>query len=251
MKEWSQMAKEQWDQFAADWHQRSENMWERGSRKTILPLFTRYVRPEHGPVLDAGCGDGYASCKLARSGYEVTGVDIAGEMIRLAYDRANGRAENRIDDRVNDRANDQANEEDFRSQLSVQFQTGDISNLPFSDNYFSGILCINVTEFTPSPLDALRELHRLLKPDGILLLGILGPTAGPRGHSYRRLYGEATFQNTMMPWEAKQLAGENGFVLVEEEPVFKEGVPAELASRLSVELQESLSFLTLFVLRKM
>lgn len=85
---------------------------------------------------------------------------------------------------------------------------------------------------------------------GILLLGILGPTAGPRGHSYRRLYGEATIQNTMMPWEAKQLASENGYVLLEEEPVYKEGVPAELANRLPAELREALSFLTLFVLKK-
>ncbi|USG67062.1 class I SAM-dependent methyltransferase [Brevibacillus ruminantium] len=230
MNEWSQMAKDQWDQFAADWHKRSENMWEKGSRRTILPLFTRFVGPKSGPVLDAGCGDGYASCKLAVGGYQVTGVDIAGEMIRLAYDR--------VDDRVKN------------SPFPPQFQTGDVSQLPFEDGRFSGILCINVTEFTPSPLAALQEFHRLLKPEGILLLGILGPTAGPRGHSYRRLYGEATIQNTMMPWEAKQLAEENGFTLLEEEPVYKEGVPASLAQPLPVELREALSFLTLFVLKR-
>ncbi|WNF07085.1 class I SAM-dependent methyltransferase [Brevibacillus borstelensis] len=230
MTQWSEMAKEQWDQFSADWHKRSEAMWETGSRRTILPLFTRYVHAENGPVLDAGCGDGYASCKLAASGYTVEGVDIAGEMIRLAKDRANDRAKN--------------------GEIAVRFQTGDVSSLPFSDQTFSGILCINVTEFTPSPLAALLEFHRLLKPGGILLLGILGPTAGPRGHSYRRLYGEATIQNTMMPWEAKQLASENGYVLLEEEPVYKEGVPAELANGLPAELREALSFLTLFVLKK-
>ncbi|MEJ8543871.1 class I SAM-dependent methyltransferase [Brevibacillus borstelensis] len=230
MTRWSEMAKEQWDQFSADWHKRSEGMWETGSRRTILPLFTRYARAENGPVLDAGCGDGYASCKLAASGYAVDGVDIAGEMIRLAKDRANDRAR--------------------YGERSVRFQTGDVSSLPFSNETFGGILCINVTEFAPSPLAVLKEFHRLLKPEGILLLGILGPTAGPRGHSYRRLYGEATIQNTMMPWEAKQLACENGFALLEEEPVYKEGVPAELANRISAELQEALSFLTLFVLKK-
>jgi ubiquinone/menaquinone biosynthesis C-methylase UbiE len=199
-------------------------MWEEGSRKTILPLFTRYVQPELGPVLDAGCGDGYASCKLAASGYKVEGVDIAGEMIQLARQQA--------------------------GDLPVRFQQADVNRLPFSDHSFAGILCINVVEFTESPLAALTELHRVLKPEGALVLGILGPTAGPRAYSYRRLYGEETIQNTMMPWEAKQLAAENGFRLLEEEPVYREGITPDIAGRLSVELREAVSFLTLFVLEK-
>lgn len=226
MNLWSQMAAEQWDQFAADWHANSDNMWERGSRRTILPFFQRYVLPGTGPVLDAGCGDGFASCKLASSGYEVHAIDIAGEMIRLAHDRAKNNG------------------------LSIPFQTGDISRLPFADGTFAGVLSINVVEFTSSPLTALLELRRVLMPGGTLVLGILGPTAGPRAHSYRRLYEEATIQNTMMPWEAKKLAAENGFRLLGEEPVYKEGVTPDIAGRLSVELREAVSFLTLFALQK-
>jgi ubiquinone/menaquinone biosynthesis C-methylase UbiE len=226
MSQWSVEAAKQWNQFAADWHARSGAMWETGSRRTVLPMFMRHVRPEAGPVLDAGCGDGYASFKLAANGYRVEGVDIAEEMIRLANERVRGK------------------------DWPVRFQTGDVSSLPFADASFGGILCINVTEFTPSPLAALRELHRLLTPGGVLLLGILGPTAGPRAHSYRRLYGEETIQNTMMPWEARQLAAENGFQLLEEVPVYKDGVPTELAGRLSAELREALSFMTLFALEK-
>jgi 2-polyprenyl-3-methyl-5-hydroxy-6-metoxy-1,4-benzoquinol methylase len=227
MSQWSEEAKKQWDSFSSDWHQKSDTMWEKGSRSTILPFLTRHVSCEHGPVLDAGCGDGYASCKLASQGFTVEGVDIAGEMIRLANDRAK------------------------EQQVSVRFQTGDISRLPFANESFAGILCINVVEFTPSPLQALLELKRVLKPDGVLIVGILGPTAGPRAHSYRRLYEEQTIQNTMMPWEAKQLARENGYELLEEEPVYKEGIGPDIAGRLSVELREAVSFLTVFALKKM
>jgi ubiquinone/menaquinone biosynthesis C-methylase UbiE len=225
-KKWNENTAQAFDHMAGEWNQKSDVMWESGSRRTILPFLTRYVLPEQGPVLDAGCGDGFASCKLASLGYQVEGVDIAGEMIRLAQLRAQ------------------------KNGLDVHFQTGDISQLPFADQSFAGILTINVVEFTPSPLKSLFELHRLLQPGGVLVLGILGPTAGPRNHSYRRLYGETTIQNTMMPWEAKQLALENGFVLLDEEPVYKDGVPSELAGRLSVELREALSFLTLFALKK-
>jgi 2-polyprenyl-3-methyl-5-hydroxy-6-metoxy-1,4-benzoquinol methylase len=212
MSEWSTLAAEKWDQFAADWHANSDNMWENGSRRTILPFLQKYVSISDGPILDAGCADGYASCKLASIGYAVEGIDIAGEMIRLANDRAK------------------------RACLSLPFQTGDISQLPFADNTFAGALSINVVEFTPSPLKALLE--------------ILGPTAGPRAHSYRRLYEESTIQNTMMPWEAKKLASENGFVRKDEEPVYKEGITPDIAGRLSVELREAVSFLTLFALEK-
>ncbi|MED4582992.1 class I SAM-dependent methyltransferase [Brevibacillus choshinensis] len=226
MNQWHTKSVTHWDQFAADWHSNSDNMWEKGSRRTILPFLQRQVSAKDGPILDAGCGDGFASCKLAASGYMVEGIDIAGEMIRLANDRAK------------------------KDGLSIPFQTGDISQLPFADDAFAGILSINVVEFTPSPLKALQELRRVLKPGGTLVLGILGPTAGPRAHSYRRLYEEDIIQNTMMPWEAKKLATENGFFLQEEEPVYKEGITPDIAGRLSVELRESVSFLTLFALKK-
>ncbi|HZG15595.1 MAG TPA: class I SAM-dependent methyltransferase [Candidatus Bathyarchaeia archaeon] len=222
---WNSHVEQAWDNNAADWHARSEEMWEKGSRKTILPLFTRYISPDSGAILDAGCGDGYASRKLAKAGYHVEGLDLSAEMIEIAAKQT-------------------------EPGLSVHFQQGSITSLPFPDHHFAGILAINVVEFTESPLHTLRELYRVLQPDGILVLGILGPTAGPRAYSYRRLYGESVIQNTVMPWEAKRLALENGYTLVAEEPVYREGVNEALTKGLARELQQALSFLTLFALKK-
>ncbi len=222
---WNSGVAWQWNQNAANWHSRSKEMWENGSRRTVLPLLRQLVRPTDGAILDAGCGDGYGSWKLAIEGYTVTGVDISDEMIMLAKKRTS-------------------------SDLSLSFQTGDIAQLPFENDAFAGIVAINVIEWTETPLDTLLELTRLLKPGGILLLGVLGPTAAPRAYSYRRLYGESVIQNTMMPWEACQLALENGYELVVEHPVYKEGVDPKAAEPLSAELKQSLSFLTLFALKK-
>lgn len=222
---WSESAASQWSKNAANWHANSVAMWEEGSRKTVLPLFSRYVQPNDGTVLDAGCADGYASWKMAVNGYKVEAVDISSEMVQLAKKRTH-------------------------ETLTAHFQTGDVTQLTFSDQTFAGIICINVVEFTESPLTALLEFHRLLQPKGILVLGILGPTAGPRAYSYRRLYGEQTIQNTMMPWEAKQLAEENGFNLIEQEPVYREGITPDIAASLTAELRQAVSFLTLFVLQK-
>lgn len=222
---WNSEVAWQWNQNAANWHSRSEEMWENGSRRTILSLLSQLVQPEDGAILDAGCGDGYGSWKLSLQGYSVTGVDISEEMILLANQR-------------------------ITPNLSLRFQTADIQNLPFEGTSFAGILAINVLEWTETPLATLKELTRILQPGGILLLGMLGPTAAPRANSYRRLYNEAVIQNTMMPWEACKLALENGYELVDEHPVYKEGVNPKLADQLSSELKQALSFLTVFALRK-
>ncbi|MED1666779.1 class I SAM-dependent methyltransferase [Brevibacillus laterosporus] len=228
MKEWNTFVSQQWNQMAGDWHERSKGMWEQGSRKTILPLFTELLPAHTGPILDAGCGDGYASFKLASVGYNVTGLDISSEMIAYATQQTR---------RLSD-------------STSLQFMEGDISATPYSDRTFAGILSVNAMEFTSSPLLVLQEFQRILQPNGLLLLGVLGPTAGPRAHSYPRLYGKSTIQNTIMPWEAKQLAQENGFCLQKESHVFKDDFPPDLADSLSMELREAVSFVTLLALRK-
>lgn len=228
MQEWNTFVSQQWNQMAGDWHERSKGMWEQGSRKTILPLFTELLPASKGRILDAGCGDGYASFKLASVGYDVTGLDISSEMIAYATKQAK---------RLTD-------------STSLQFMEGDISATPYPDQSFAGILSINAMEFTSSPLIVLQEFRRILQPDGLLLLGVLGPTAGPRAHSYPRLYGKATIQNTIMPWEAKQLAQENGFFLQKESHMYKDDFSPDLAHSLSMELREAVSFITLLALRK-
>ncbi|TPG86642.1 class I SAM-dependent methyltransferase [Brevibacillus laterosporus] len=228
MEKWNTFVSQQWNQMASDWHERSRGMWEQGSRKTILPLFTQLLSDQPGRILDAGCGDGYASFKLASLGYDVTGLDISTEMIAYATEQT----------------------KQLSLSTSLQFVEGDVAATPYSDQTFAGILSINAMEFTPSPLAVLQEFHRILQPNGLLLLGVLGPTAGPRAHSYPRLYGKAAIQNTIMPWEANKLAQENGFILQKEAHVYKDDFPDELAESLSMELREAVSFVTLFALRK-
>ncbi|WP_139491461.1 class I SAM-dependent methyltransferase [Brevibacillus dissolubilis] len=224
-QEWNDEVVKKWNKNAEQWDRDSIEMWDTGSRKTILPLLKQLVSTADGTILDAGCGAGYGSWKLARDGYRVIGVDISQEMIQYAKSRPS-------------------------EGLSLEFRVGDVGRLSLTDEEAAGILSINVVEFTESPLDTLLEFRRVLKPGGMLLLGILGPTAGPRAYSFPRLYGKPTIQNTMMPWEAKQLAEENGYELVSEHPVYKEGVTDEIAEQLDPLLREAVSFLTVFVLRK-
>ncbi len=46
----------------------------------------------------------------------------------------------------------------------------DITSIPVSDNAFDVVMCIEVLEHVPNPVDALTELNRVLKPGGKLIL---------------------------------------------------------------------------------
>lgn len=220
--DWHKECAKKWDSMSENWQTNSQEMWEEGSRKTILPLFTGLVT--EGPILDAGCGDGYGSRKLAELGYEVLGVDISEEMISKAVSR-------------------------IEPGLALSFQKGDLLDLPLEKNFFQGILAVNVIEWTISPRKTLGVFHYLLKKDGILALGVLGPTAAPRQHSYDRLYNKEVVCNTMMPWECERLLEENGFDIVHQEGVYKRGVTEDMTAQLPRELCQSLSFLWMFYVR--
>ncbi len=111
-------------------------------------------------------------------------------------------------------------------------------------------MAINVLEWTESPNDALQEFSRVLKNDGVLFAGILGPTAGPRKNSYPRLHGQPSICNTMMPWEFRQLASEYGFTYDDGFGVYKENVAADHLKGLPEELKQALTFMWVFMLRR-
>ncbi|WP_106494950.1 class I SAM-dependent methyltransferase [Lentibacillus sp. Marseille-P4043] len=221
--DWQKEAQEQWDNRAAFWNEKSTGMWDSGSRKDIVPFIEKHL-DKKSSVLDIGCGDGYGSYKLHDVGYHVTGVDLSSEMIHRAKDRV-------------------PNEE-------IEFLQGNVMNLPFDNNSYDGMMAINVLEWTEQPAKALYELHRVLKKDGLLCIGILGPTAGPRTNSYPRVYGEKAICNTLMPWEFQRLASEINFEYVDGFGVYKEGVKKENYQGLSCELKQALSFMWVFMLRK-
>ncbi|QSS99077.1 class I SAM-dependent methyltransferase [Pontibacillus sp. ALD_SL1] len=219
---WHEAATKKWDQNVSFWSEKSRSMWSQGSRAGIIPFIKHYI-PEGSQVADIGCGDGYGAYLLSEAGYNVTGVDISPKMIEYAK-RMNGER--------------------------LKFTQGDLADLPFAQDTFEGLMAINSLEWTEDPKRALEELRRVLKPGGRLCIAILGPTAGPRQNSYRRLYGEDVICNTMMPWEFEQLAGENGWRTIDGYGVFKEGVEVEEVEDLAKPLKQALTFLWVFVVEK-
>jgi len=142
-------------------------------------------------VLDVGCGDGVLAAAFARRGAQVTGIDASPEMIAAARSRAE------------------------RHAKSMTFEIGQAEALPFEDNTFDVVVSITVLCFIEDAAIALREMKRILKPGGRLVIGELGRYS--IWAAIRRIkgwFGSAVWKSARFrsPSELKRLATLAGLV---------------------------------------
>jgi ubiquinone biosynthesis O-methyltransferase len=129
-------------------------------RSSLLGAITesleqRVIQDLMGPVdgadvLDAGCGDGALACALASRGAVVTGIDADPAMLAAARTRAQTTGER------------------------VTFLPGRIEQLPLADARFDVVVAVTVLCFVADATAAVREMARVLRPGGRLVLGELG-----------------------------------------------------------------------------
>ena len=100
-------------------------------------------------VLDLGCGDGTTALPAARLGAQVLGVDIASNLVEAGTRRA--------------QAEELAN---------CRFQEGDASDLhDLKDHSFDLVLSIFGAMFAPKPFDVAKEMVRVTRPGGRIVMG--------------------------------------------------------------------------------
>ena len=132
-------------------------LWEKGDftriaesmRESGEALVKRLGITKGLKVLDLGCGDGTTALPEARLGAEVLGVDIAKNLVEAG----------------NRRAKDEG-------LTNCKFQEGDASNLhELKDHTFDLVVSIFGAMFAPKPFDVAKEMVRVTKPGGRIIMG--------------------------------------------------------------------------------
>jgi ubiquinone/menaquinone biosynthesis C-methylase UbiE/uncharacterized protein YbaR (Trm112 family) len=119
--------------------------FQRAIRSLHFEAWAPLIRPG-SLVLDIGCADGLSTFDIARFDVRVIGLDISGEQIRRAAERA---ARERRD--------------------NVSFAIGDADSLPVADGSVDYVLCYGSLHHVPSPERTLLEAERVLRPGGSFL----------------------------------------------------------------------------------
>lgn len=180
-----------WTAWAPDWPARRA---ERGPvvDGLVLDFALRHLPP--GRVLDAGCGDGFYTAALRERGLDPTGADATPGL--LAHARA--------------------------ARPDLAFVEADLGALPFAGAAFGGAFCLTVLEWVPDPLAALRELRRVVRPGGALVLGVLGAGNRTRDLHLARFWGESPM-NGLLPWELEALCAREGLAVFDALGVSRDG----------------------------
>src|SRR5256886_7629251 len=132
-------------------------LWEKGDFRRIAAtmresgeaLVQRLGIKQRLKVLDLGCGDGTTAIPEAKLGADVLGIDIARNLV----DAGNRRAQE-------------------HGLTNLRFQEGDASNLEHvPDKSFDLVVSIFGTMFAPKPFDVAKEMVRVTRPGGRIVMG--------------------------------------------------------------------------------
>ena len=140
------------DQLAATWTARYKSPRFAARADAMLGLLEGIDVGDYW--LDAGCGTGVLSMMLAARGSRVLGVDTSPAMIAEARKQS-------------------ASFDGVATKGPVKFEEIEtIERMAIAGETFSGVLCSSVMEYLGDPGAATREMYRVLKPGGFLLVSV-------------------------------------------------------------------------------
>lgn len=130
--------------------------------KSILELINIFL-PSKGKLLEVGCAVGFFLEIAQTSGWEVQGVELATWAGQYA-----------------------------REKTKVNVTTGKLEDIKFPDSYFDAVVMIELIEHTQNPAIFLKEVYRILKPGGIILI------TTPNSKSIHAKIWQKKFQETFL-----------------------------------------------------
>lgn len=191
----------------------------KGYKENSINFFNRMAEKNHGDsykhyktvlswidykterdILDLGCGKGELlkqievrlnSYKIDKK-FKISGLDISPNMIEKA-----------------------------KNNSEIEFKVGDSEDIPFAENTFQVITCLNSFHHYENPDKVLKEIHRVLKNEGKIIIGEININ-----DFFKKLI------NRILPYtsngdvriyssnEIKEIFGQEGFVFIKEKFIF-------------------------------
>ncbi len=155
MDQRSKNVQSSYDQVAEEYTTRIFHELEQKSLdQELLDDFARAMQGAE-PVVEVGCGPGHVTRYLHERGVTIRGLDLSARMVAIAQ----------------------------QMSPEIQFEQGDMAALQVEENAWAGCVAFySLIHFPPEQLvPVLRELHRVLKPGGLLFL------AFHQGHEVRHI----------------------------------------------------------------
>ncbi len=109
-------------------------------RYTLARRLSRIIR-KGGKLLDIGCGNGAQTSLFLNDFDSVAGIDVQADPMK-------------------------------GSDVKADWVAGAGEYLPFQDNSFDAVTCFEVLEHVNDPIKSVREIHRILKPGGQLVVSV-------------------------------------------------------------------------------
>jgi SAM-dependent methyltransferase len=163
--------------------------WYRGRRRIIRAELERIPLPTGAEVLDAGCGSGRTLEELTDFGH-VSGIELNPQAAEVA-----------------------------RGRGAFDVRIGRLEEMPWDSATFDLITCLDVIEHTPDDRATLRELRRVCKPGGWLLVTVpayqaLWSEHDEANHHFRR-YARRTLRAAALEagWQVDRMTSFNSLLL--------------------------------------
>lgn len=160
MKDYEKLSKIHFDNQATDYDAKNTAYYSKYPKISCRDVANRLTNVPYKTLLDVGCGTGFLFEQLQKAKpAEYYGLDLSPEMLKAARSK-------------------------FGS--AVSFTAGSSDELPFSDNFFDVVTCIQSFHHYPYPEKAMSEACRVLKPGGIYILSDTG-MGGPVKWFYNKV----------------------------------------------------------------
>lgn len=133
------------DGFIAKWYDKTT-----GNRADEFKSIAKKIKTnvkEKCRVLEVAPGPGYLAIELAKMGdYKISGLDISETFVEIAKENA------------------------IKADVKIDFQQGNAAYMPFDNNTFDFIVCTAAFKNFSEPIKSLKEMYRVLKPNGKALI---------------------------------------------------------------------------------